>query len=204
MLKGTPVMRSRAIALVTLALVIAARESHAEERISDWTGTTVVLQEGDVMSDSVKIHYHTVGEGPLLILIHGIGGFWFDWRHQIPVAREAVQGRGHDPARLRQERSAGRRRALCGGEDRRRRQCADHALRSRQGDDHGLRQRRVPRLVLRHALPARKPSGSSRSARTIRRRWSASTRPIRSSRRPASTPGIFRTSPTPRPAWRSG
>jgi hypothetical protein len=37
------------------------------------------------MSNGVKIHYHTAGEGPLLIMIHGVGGFWFDWRHQIPT-----------------------------------------------------------------------------------------------------------------------
>ena len=58
--------------------------SGAEDVIADWKGTTVRLQEGDAMSDGVKIHYHTAGEGPLLILVHGIGGYWFDWRHQIP------------------------------------------------------------------------------------------------------------------------
>src|SRR5713226_668 len=75
---------SRVLALMILAVFGAAQSVRAEERITDWKGTTVVLQEGDVMSDGVKIHYHTVGEGPLLVLIHGIGGFWFDWRHQIP------------------------------------------------------------------------------------------------------------------------
>jgi pimeloyl-ACP methyl ester carboxylesterase len=75
----------RAIVLVILAGFVTARQSSAEVQISDWKGTTVSLQEGDVMSGGVRIHYHTVGEGPLLVLIHGIGGFWFDWRHQIPA-----------------------------------------------------------------------------------------------------------------------
>ena len=44
-----------------------------------------------MLSDGVKIHYHTVGEGPLLLLIHGIGGFWFDWRHQIPELSKRYQ-----------------------------------------------------------------------------------------------------------------
>jgi pimeloyl-ACP methyl ester carboxylesterase len=87
--------------MVILAVFIATRASRAEERISDWKGTTVRLHEGDVMSDGVKIHYHTVGEGPLLILIHGIGGFWFDWRHQIPALAKqykvvAMTQRGFD------------------------------------------------------------------------------------------------------------
>jgi epoxide hydrolase 4 len=75
----------RSLVLVILAVFAGAHGVRAEDRISDWKGTTVRLREGDVMSNGVKIHYHTVGEGPLLIMIHGIGGFWFDWRHQIPT-----------------------------------------------------------------------------------------------------------------------
>jgi epoxide hydrolase 4 len=99
----------RTVVLVTLAVALAAGAAVAEERISDWKGTSVRLQEGDVMSDGVKIHYHTVGDGPLLILIHGIGGFWFDWRHQIPSLAKrykvvAMTQRGFDksdqPARV--------------------------------------------------------------------------------------------------------
>jgi epoxide hydrolase 4 len=91
----------RASVMAVLAVALVARASVAEERISDWKGAAVRLQEGDVMSDGVRIHYHTAGEGPLLVLIHGIGGFWFDWRHQIPsLARRykvvAMTQRGFD------------------------------------------------------------------------------------------------------------
>lgn len=75
---------ARALVFMLVAILSAAASVRADEQITDWKGTTVGLREGDVMSDGVKIHYHTVGEGPLLVLIHGIGGFWFDWRHQIP------------------------------------------------------------------------------------------------------------------------
>ena len=75
----------RSLLLAMLAGVIAAPSVLADDQIADWTGATVRLQEGDVMSNGVKIHYHTVGEGPLVILVHGIGGFLFDWRHQIPT-----------------------------------------------------------------------------------------------------------------------
>ena len=63
----------------------------ANDTISDWKGATVTLEEGDVDSDGVTIHYHTVGEGPLLVLIHGIGGSWLDWRHQIPALADRYQ-----------------------------------------------------------------------------------------------------------------
>lgn len=89
------------VALAILAAAIATPAARAEERISDWKGATVTLQEGDVMSGGVKIHYHTAGQGPLLILIHGIGGFWFDWRHQMPALAKqykvvAMTQRGFD------------------------------------------------------------------------------------------------------------
>lgn len=42
-------------------------------------------EEGYADSGGVKIHYVTKGTGPLVILIHGIPGFWYDWRHQIPT-----------------------------------------------------------------------------------------------------------------------
>lgn len=75
----------RIVLLVLAVVFVTGREGRADEQITDWKGTSVRLQEGDVMSGGVKIHYHTAGDGPLLILIHGIGGFWFDWRHQLPT-----------------------------------------------------------------------------------------------------------------------
>ncbi len=37
-----------------------------------------------IVSDGVKLHYVTQGEGPLLLLLHGFPAFWYSWRHQIP------------------------------------------------------------------------------------------------------------------------
>ena len=34
-------------------------------------------------SDGVKIHYVTLGEGPLVIMIHGFPDYWYTWRHQM-------------------------------------------------------------------------------------------------------------------------
>lgn len=40
--------------------------------------------DGFVDSSGVRIHYVTSGAGPLVVLIHGIPGFWYDWRHLMP------------------------------------------------------------------------------------------------------------------------
>ena len=41
---------------------------------------TVFATSGDV-----NIHYVTVGEGPLLVMIHGFPDYWYTWRKQIPT-----------------------------------------------------------------------------------------------------------------------
>lgn len=37
-----------------------------------------------IVSNGVKLHYVTQGEGPLLLFLHGFPEFWYSWRHQIP------------------------------------------------------------------------------------------------------------------------
>jgi epoxide hydrolase 4 len=37
-----------------------------------------------IVSNGVKLHYVTQGEGPLLLMLHGFPEFWYSWRHQIP------------------------------------------------------------------------------------------------------------------------
>ncbi len=34
-------------------------------------------------SAGVKIHYATLGAGPLIVMIHGFPDFWYSWRHQM-------------------------------------------------------------------------------------------------------------------------
>jgi epoxide hydrolase 4 len=37
-----------------------------------------------IVSNGVKLHYVTQGEGPLMLFLHGFPEFWYSWRHQIP------------------------------------------------------------------------------------------------------------------------
>lgn len=42
------------------------------------------VTHGHAVSDGgVKIHYATVGKGPLVVMIHGFPDFWYSWRHQM-------------------------------------------------------------------------------------------------------------------------
>jgi pimeloyl-ACP methyl ester carboxylesterase len=46
------------------------------------------VQHGYVENNGVKIHYVTVGQGSLIVMLHGFPDFWYTWRHQM----EALSG----------------------------------------------------------------------------------------------------------------
>ncbi|WP_344523794.1 alpha/beta hydrolase [Streptomyces albiaxialis] len=81
----------------------------------------VVRTEGpwthrDVAANGARFHIAEMGEGPLVLLLHGFPQFWWTWRHQLPALADAgyravamdlrgVGGsdrtpRGYDPANL--------------------------------------------------------------------------------------------------------
>ncbi len=58
-------------------------------------------EEGLADSDGVKIHYVTMGKGPLVILIHGFPDYWYTWRKQMPALAKhftvvAIDQRGYN------------------------------------------------------------------------------------------------------------
>lgn len=71
---------------------------------------TIFAQETDLLdlvehhyatNEGVKIHYVTVGEGPLLLFVHGFPDFWYSWRDQMEVLSKnytvaAVDLRGYN------------------------------------------------------------------------------------------------------------
>lgn len=48
-------------------------------------------QFGFADSGGVNIHYATVGEGPLVVMIHGFPDFWYSWRHQMAGLQDDFQ-----------------------------------------------------------------------------------------------------------------
>ena len=48
-------------------------------------------EEGFADSNGVKIHYVTMGSGPLVVMIHGFPDFSYTWRDQMPVLAKHFQ-----------------------------------------------------------------------------------------------------------------
>lgn len=49
------------------------------------------VEHGIVDSDGVDIHYVTLGEGPLVVFIHGFPDLWYTWRHQMAALADDYQ-----------------------------------------------------------------------------------------------------------------
>jgi len=70
-------MRAYAIATVALATLAIAPVAFGEADIMDR------VDHHYVDSDGVKIHYVSIGEGPVILFVHGFPDFWYSWREQM-------------------------------------------------------------------------------------------------------------------------
>ena len=62
---------------------------------------TAVADQGDIFDKvthgyatsegGVKIHYASLGQGPLVVMIHGFPDFWYSWRHQMAALSQRFQ-----------------------------------------------------------------------------------------------------------------
>ncbi len=76
-------MRNRVL-LVVMFLSVAAVSLHAADFESR-------VKQGYVDSNGVKIHYATIGSGPLIVMIHGFPDYWYTWRKQMEGLSDKYQ-----------------------------------------------------------------------------------------------------------------
>lgn len=74
----------RRILLVCVCMFSLHAEANAK-------GLMQSVKHGYVDNDGVKIHYVTLGDGPLVLMVHGFPDFWFTWRHQMEVFSQQFQ-----------------------------------------------------------------------------------------------------------------
>jgi pimeloyl-ACP methyl ester carboxylesterase len=49
------------------------------------------VEHGYADSNGVKIHYASLGKGPLIVMIHGFPDFWYSWRDQMEALSKDYQ-----------------------------------------------------------------------------------------------------------------
>src|ERR1043165_3652666 len=70
-----------------IGLALAAQSSlPADGDVFDRVKHGYATSEG-----GVKIHYASLGEGPLVVMIHGFPDFWYSWRHQMAALSDKFQ-----------------------------------------------------------------------------------------------------------------
>jgi len=76
-------MKKTLLCVVTLLLlsVSALAETDLDKRV----------EHGYADSNGVKIHYASLGSGPLIVMIHGFPDFWYTWRDQMEVLSKNYQ-----------------------------------------------------------------------------------------------------------------
>jgi pimeloyl-ACP methyl ester carboxylesterase len=71
----------RKILAVALCLVSAACAADIESKV----------KHGYADSNGVKIHYASLGSGPLIVMIHGFPDYWYTWRDQMEALSDKFQ-----------------------------------------------------------------------------------------------------------------
>src|SRR5215467_13922055 len=67
--------------LLLSCLFASARAADFESRV----------KEGFADSNGVKIHYASIGSGPLIVMIHGFPDYWYTWRKQMEGLSDKYQ-----------------------------------------------------------------------------------------------------------------
>src|SRR5215472_2783000 len=80
--RRTPMMIRAVLACLLLSCLFAsARAADFESRV----------KEGYADSNGVKIHYASIGNGPLIVMIHGFPDYWYTWRKQMEGLSDKYQ-----------------------------------------------------------------------------------------------------------------
>src|SRR5436853_4043232 len=72
-MKSMKRLLSAAVMVMMFALCALAADSDLDKRV----------EHGYANSGGVKIHYASLGKGPLIVMIHGFPDFWYTWRDQM-------------------------------------------------------------------------------------------------------------------------
>src|SRR5688500_19955591 len=79
-------IRFVAASILSLSTAAAVGGSVGQSDVFDRVTHGTAVSEG-----GVKIHYASLGKGPLVLMIHGFPDFWYSWRHQMAALAETHQ-----------------------------------------------------------------------------------------------------------------
>ena len=72
-------MKRNQVSMTVLAMLVAIGSAGAVDAVDLFNQ----VEHGFADNDGVKIHYASIGEGPVIVMIHGFPDFWYSWRNQM-------------------------------------------------------------------------------------------------------------------------
>ena len=75
-----------AAAAILISATNAGAQTSGPHEVFDRVTHGYATSEGEV-----KIHYASLGSGPLVVMIHGFPDFWYSWRHQMAALADRYQ-----------------------------------------------------------------------------------------------------------------
>ena len=85
---GKPAMLEQASADRHIAFHLVLALLDCAHRVGDFESR---VTHGFADSSGVKIHYASIGSGPLMVMIHGFPDFWYTWRPQMEALSDRFQ-----------------------------------------------------------------------------------------------------------------
>jgi pimeloyl-ACP methyl ester carboxylesterase len=86
------VLMSRSIPIATIAAIYVTLCAPTAVAQAPQADVFDRVKHGYATSEGgVKIHYASLGEGPLVVMIHGFPDFWYTWRQQMDVLSKDFQ-----------------------------------------------------------------------------------------------------------------
>jgi pimeloyl-ACP methyl ester carboxylesterase len=87
--------------ILTAIAMLAMVMTQVVNAASDDATFLETVKHGYADSNGVKIHYVELGQGPLVVMIHGFPDFWYTWRHQMQALASdyrvvAIDQRGYN------------------------------------------------------------------------------------------------------------
>ena len=77
-------MKQPSILFSALLALLACNAARADDFLTR-------VKHGHADSGGVKIHYASLGKGPLVVMIHGFPDYWYTWRHQMAALADTHQ-----------------------------------------------------------------------------------------------------------------
>lgn len=77
-------MKKYLLTILWILLIVTTASSQADEIMER-------VKHDFVDNNGVKIHYASIGEGPLIVMVHGFPDFWLSWHHQMKTLSDQFQ-----------------------------------------------------------------------------------------------------------------